>query len=92
MIDMKILIVKGEDYAATHFSNAHSGTDVINIINQPKDFLPKEGSDPYEQWELEVKEFEGNVNMELFNFARSFSDGTDDYKHQTYYHQSETVE
>lgn len=89
---MKVLKVFGDgDYAATHFENEHGGTDVSEIIANPDKFLPKEENDEYEQWELEVKEFEGSVDEKFVKFIKNEMVGYDNSSHENFYMENDTV-
>ena len=90
---MKVLKVFGDgDYGANHFLNEHGGTEVSEIIKNIEKYLPKEDSDEYEQWELEVKEFEGeNVNADFLKFIKNEMVGYDQSNHETFYIENEKV-
>lgn len=89
---MKVLHVHGDgDYAAVHFETEHGGKSVDEIIANPDKFLPTEENDEYEQWNLEVLEFEGVIDPKFLEFARYDMRSYDDTKHENYYVEGEIV-
>jgi len=90
---MKVLEIRGDgDFSALHFLNHHGGTSVDEIIANPDKFLPSEENNEYEQWNLNVLEFEGTVNSEFLYFIRNEMMSYDDSKHRTFYVEGEIVE
>lgn len=89
---MKVLKVYGDgDYGAQHFANQHSGVSIDEIIANTDKFLPTEDNDEYEQWNLEVEEFDVTVNKEFLDFIRHEMIDYDHSKHVTFYTEGETV-
>lgn len=67
MSKTKVLLVSGDgDFAATSFESQFSGTKVKDII----DNLDKYASED-EEWELEVKEFDGPIDPKFVKFIKS---------------------
>lgn len=89
---MKVLKVNSDgDYGAVHFENQHGGKSVDEIIANPDKFLPTEEDDEYEQWNLEVLEFEGNVDAKFLDFIKTDMRSWDDRKHENFWVEGETV-
>ena len=89
---MKVLKVNGDgDYGAQHFANQHTGASVSEIIANINNYLPTEENDEYEQWNLEVQEFDITVNKEFLDFVRSEMVSYDHTKHETFYVEGEIV-
>ncbi len=89
---MKVLKVNGDgDYGAQHFANQHAGASVNEIISNTDKFLPTEENDEYEQWNLEVEEFNVTINKEFLDFIRNEMIDYDHGKHITFYVEGETI-
>lgn len=89
---MKVLKVSSDgDFGAVHFINEHGGKSVDEIIENIDKFLPTDDNDEYEQWNLEVLEFEGVVDAEFLDFVRGDMRSYDDSKHENYWIEGENV-
>jgi hypothetical protein len=89
---MKVLKVYGDDdFGANSFNNQHAGVSIDLVIANPDNYLPTEDNDEYEQWNLEVIDFDCNVNEEFLSFVRDDMIDYDHSKHITFYVEGETV-
>jgi hypothetical protein len=89
---MKVLKVDGDDdFGALSFENKHGGLSVDLVIANPDNYLPTEEDDEYEQWNLEVLEFEGTVDDKFITFLKKNIIDYDHSKHTTFYIEGDTV-
>jgi len=89
---MKVLKVfySNGDYGAINFETVHRGASVTDVIENPDNYLPESEESEY-QWNLEIKEFEGQVDKEFVNFVRNEMTDYDQSKHECFYMEGETV-
>lgn len=87
MSKTKVLLVTGDgDYGALQFSEEHSAKPVKDIIENLDNY-----SSADEEWNLEVLEFEGNIDPKFVGFIRSRIQDYDDSKHTAFYLETEIL-
>ena len=86
-----ILVSSGDDYAALQFEDAHGGTKVQDIIDNPQNFADPEAEEDEEpNWTIEVFEV-GEVSKEFLEFVRFHIQDYDDSKSTNFWMEDETV-
>lgn len=83
----KVLLVSGDgDFSVIEFENAHGGAKVKDIIAD----LDKYASED-EEWNLEVKEFEGPIDPAFAKFIKSQIQDYDQSKNINFFLESDTI-
>ena len=86
---MRVLIVGGYDFSAMEFENKFKGIKVSDIIYHVDCYGSNDGDDG--EWELTVKEIEGDIpSDEFIKFAKSQID-YDHSKDKMWYVETETI-
>lgn len=87
MSKTKVLLVSGEgDFAVISFENAHGGTKVKDIVDNVEKYASED-----EEWELEVKEFDGPIDPKFVRFIKTQIQDYDQSKNVTFFIESETL-
>lgn len=87
----RVLFVESHngDYGALSFKNVHSGTKVVDIMNNPDDYKP--ATDDEGDWQLSVLEFDGDINDGFVEFVRDHILDYDQSKHENFYLENEEI-
>lgn len=87
MSTTKVLLVSGEgDFSVISFENAHGGTKIKDIIDNIEQYASED-----EEWSLEVREFDGEIDQKFVKFIKSEIQDYDQSKNTTFFIESEVL-
>lgn len=87
---MRVLLVNGDDYAATAFADRFAGISVAYIIDNI-DMYYAADEEEEEYWELNVFDFPTDIPEGFVKFVRTYIQDYDDSKDTQFYLETDKI-